>query len=534
MKRKPLKRPVVSVNTSDQLPLLADWEAAVVKPPVDPSPRLPQAVQFQDPDPRAIRINEVRLDEHLKQVGHRAPLRIRALLQELCFAEFERAYRPGGRPPYAPRAMLGLILSGILQGITSLRDLERFARVDLGCWWVSGGILPDHSIIGRFIQRHAHVLTEGFFDQLVRQVLKVTGSGSAVVAGDGTIIEAAASRYRLVREEALREALTEAREALAAAPQERSRARRVAQFEQAHAVMQQRQRAREAAGKNAARVQINPQEPDARVQPLKDKKRFQASYKPSVLANEKRVVLAHGVHCSSETEPLGELLDRAQAHGEIETVLLDAGYFSDAVLEAAARRNIELLCPQGNSRGKDWNKQSEKYYPKGRFVYDPAHDAYRCPAGAHLTRVSQYRGSERYPGYVRYAGPACASCAQRPRCTRNSAGRHIKRYAGDGAKDALREKMAQPEQRARYVKRQGMVEPVFSQLRGRQGLNRFRRKGLKAVRLEFALHAMAYNLGRAMALGRLLSRRLHARLATLRHKDSPLQASTAWQPVLAA
>ncbi|MEJ2621747.1 MAG: transposase [Candidatus Thiodiazotropha sp.] len=60
-----------------------------------------------------------------------------------------------------------------------------------------------------------------------------------------------------------------------------------------------------------------------------------------------------------------------------------------------------------------------------------------------------------------------------------------------------RQKMEKPENRQFYGKRQGMVEPVFSQLKCRQGLRRFRRKGLKAVRCEFALHAMAYNLSRA-------------------------------------
>jgi hypothetical protein len=48
-----------------------------------------------------------------------------------------------------------------------------------------------------------------------------------------------------------------------------------------------------------------------------------------------------------------------------------------------------------------------------------------------------------------------------------------------------------------------MVEPVFSQLRGRQGLQRFRRNGLSAVRVEFALHAMAYlQLGPGGGFGR--------------------------------
>ncbi|WP_293650864.1 transposase, partial [Thiolapillus sp.] len=58
-------------------------------------------------------------------------------------------------------------------------------------------------------------------------------------------------------------------------------------------------------------------------------------------------------------------------------------------------------------------------------------------------------------------------------------GRRIKRYA---SKDALRQKMQQPAAWEHYVKRQGMVEPVFSHLRYQQGLNRFRRKGLAGVR----------------------------------------------------
>ncbi|MGS0627183.1 MULTISPECIES: transposase [Photorhabdus] len=44
------------------------------------------------------------------------------------------------------------------------------------------------------------------------------------------------------------------------------------------------------------------------------------------------------------------------------------------------------------------------------------------------------------------------------------------------------------------------VNPVFSALRGIQGLERFRRRGLSAVRGEFTLHAIAYNLSRAVAL----------------------------------
>lgn len=45
-----------------------------------------------------------------------------------------------------------------------------------------------------------------------------------------------------------------------------------------------------------------------------------------------------------------------------------------------------------------------------------------------------------------------------------------------------------------------MVEPVFSALRQQQELSRFRRRGLAGVKRELALHVLAYNLARAVAL----------------------------------
>lgn len=59
--------------------------------------------------------------------------------------------------------------------------------------------------------------------------------------------------------------------------------------------------------------------------------------------------------------------------------------------------------------------------------------------------------------------------------------------------------MSQPQAQRRLRQRKAMVEPVFSHLRLRQNFNRFRRKGLCGVKVEFALQAMAYNISRAIA-----------------------------------
>ncbi|MCU7813874.1 MAG: hypothetical protein KZQ89_13420 [Candidatus Thiodiazotropha sp. (ex Lucinoma kastoroae)] len=50
-----------------------------------------------------------------------------------------------------------------------------------------------------------NVISEEFFVSLTRQVIKVSGSDMAIVSGDGTVTEAATSRCRLVKQEALGE-----------------------------------------------------------------------------------------------------------------------------------------------------------------------------------------------------------------------------------------------------------------------------------------------------------------------------------------
>ncbi|WP_419616333.1 transposase, partial [Thiolapillus sp.] len=291
---------------------------------------------------------------------------------------FEQSYRPGGRSPYAPRAMMGLILYGIMQGVSSLRQLERLARTDLGCMWISGGILPDHSVIGRFIQRHEVRLSGEFFEKLTARVLQVTGTGAGTVAGDGSIIEAAASRFQEIKAEALAELIVKQREKMAASEQEAGEEKRwetekarhdLNRLLEAQQVLEERQQQRQARGKKGE-VTINRQEPEAVIQPQKDKKRFLASYKPSVLVNELRIIIGQAVDPSSETQVVTSLLDQAQQQGVIETALFDAGYFNQQVIDATEERGIELLCPEGRSQGKDWHKQSGKYYPKSHFQYD--------------------------------------------------------------------------------------------------------------------------------------------------------------------
>ena len=168
---------------------------------------------FVSPTPDALSYGGLKLEKFLIQADVRAPLVIRDLLEQQDWGAFENKYASTGRAPYAPMNMLGLILYGFMQGVSSLRGLEEMARTNLGCHWISGAIFPDHASIGRFIVLHDEAMAGSFFESLTRSILNKTNANNHCIAGDGTIIEAACSYYHLLKEEAVKQTLADAKKA---------------------------------------------------------------------------------------------------------------------------------------------------------------------------------------------------------------------------------------------------------------------------------------------------------------------------------
>lgn len=460
-----------------------------------------QTRKFLNPDPSQIHIGGVPLRRYLVEAGVNAPLIVSEMLKELNWSAFESGYASTGRPPYAPEKMMGLILYGVMQGRTSLRALELLARTDVGAMWVSGGIAPDHANIGRFINMHDESITGEFFESLTRAVLNKTRSSADRLAGDGTTIEAASSHYKLLKEESLQLAISKTKENISKKHSHRPEAEiALTKLTEANKVVQERKSAAKAKGKGLKKsLAINPEEPEAVVQKAKRGRGFAASYKPSVLANEKRVVVAQALDPTSETKVVEQMLDQSERTSKTKAkdLLLDAGYFHDDVIGLAIDRDINLLCPESSASGQPRNS---KKFPKSQFDYDELKDHYVCPAGSKLIPVSTVKNSAKTKGHTIYGAAPCESCSMKEQCTTRKDGRKIKRYEADAARDALRQVMRQRGAKKDFSKRKAMVEPVFSHLREVQGLKRFRRKGLAGVKREFGLHLLAYNLSRAVAL----------------------------------
>ena len=445
--------------------------------------------RFIAPSPTKITIGNTLLKDHLRAAGQQHPFILAGVLDEQDYAEFERRYDKSGRPPYAPRNMIGIILYCIMHGVTSLRGVESSARLDLGCMWASGGIMPDHASIGRFINMHAQTLTESFFEAIVRTALKKTQSDTKCVAGDGTVIEAACSHYKLYKEEALRQAAEQARQTLQQKPDDEDRQKKVAGFNRAIDEVDYRN-----TNRKVKKRWISVTEPDAMLQKAKRGRGFMSSYKPSVLANDQRIIVANAVSPASETGVIPQMLAQSMAIGgnEVEEILLDAGYFTADVIRTTLVSDISLLCPAKTESNRPG---TSKYFLKDQFHYDKDSDSYICPAGERLARKKSWFKVQSNT----YGNGPCLDCSLKTQCTKNKGGRTVERYSMDEEKAYLKEIMRHPKAREVYSKRQAMVEPVFSYLRQVQGLNRFRRRGLKGVQIEFGLHVLAYNISRIMA-----------------------------------
>lgn len=302
-----------------------------------------------------INVGNRSLEQHLLEADITTPFYIKEILSKQDWSIFEKENQLKKRRPYPFQSMVGLILYGLMQGLSSLRDLERLARVDLGCMFITDGICPDFSSIGYFIRRHQVILSDVFFLNLTKSILKITRSGVRSLAGDGTIIEAASSRYSLMRQEAIEQQHEELKSKLNKNTKDEKLALDIEEIERASKILQERIERRKEQRKSIETVSIHPIEPEAMVQPTKKGKISVPAYKPSVLANEARVVVAFDVHPSNEINSLFSMLDMTNQAGyeeKVEELLLDGGYESVKVLEKTIQQDISVLCTSHNKAVK--------------------------------------------------------------------------------------------------------------------------------------------------------------------------------------
>ncbi|NJL71975.1 MAG: hypothetical protein HC888_10425 [Candidatus Competibacteraceae bacterium] len=246
----------------------------------------------------------------------------------------------------------GLILYGLIIGKSSLRELEQLASESAIAWWLTGGIEPDHSTIGLFLIRHEAWLFQVFIPQMTSMLFKQIPKLSRKLAADGTTMEAVSSRFVLLGKEAKEEA-QRARKKADEDPGNSKKQTEADRLEKAAQIVAEYTDKKHEKGNNNKQTYVARHEPEALNLSLK-RGLAAPAYKPTVLVNEQRLIVANTVVQTRETDAILPLLEDFEAleMGEVEELLLDAGFRKGALFKLLVEREVDVLCPSGSYEKK--------------------------------------------------------------------------------------------------------------------------------------------------------------------------------------
>ena len=117
------------------------------------------------------------------------------IVDQLDLSEMVKRYGGGGKQPYHPAVLLGLLFYGYATGVFSSRKLEQATHDSVAFRFITGNVHPDHDTIATFRKRFLPEL-EGLFVQML-VMAKVMGMFKlGKVSLDGTKIKANASKHK--------------------------------------------------------------------------------------------------------------------------------------------------------------------------------------------------------------------------------------------------------------------------------------------------------------------------------------------------
>jgi len=415
------------------------------------------------------------------------------VIERLDLRGMSGSYRGSGSASYHPSVLLGLLVYGYATGVFSSRKLERATYDSVAFRFIAANDHPDHDTIAAFRRRFLGEIKRLFVEVLLlAREMGVLQMGT--VALDGTRLHANASRHSalsyehankieaqlkaevadlLARAEAADQA--DAPDGMSIPEELARREKRLAEIARAKAVIEARARerharalaeyeeklaVREARAKASGRKpggrppappaegplptdQVNLTDQDSRIMPVAGGG-FDQCYnaQAAVATGSLLVVAADVVQAPNDKQQVAPILDQLddlpEKLGDVDALLADTGYFSEANVTACAEAGIDPVIAMG-------------------------------------------RQCHNQPLAERFAPPPAAPVDPTP-------------------VEAMAHKLKTPEGRKLYALRKQTPEPVFGIIKSVLGFRQFSVRGLENVCGEWDLVTMAWNIKRMFTL----------------------------------
>ena len=244
--------------------------------------------------------------------------------------------------------------------------------------------------------------------------------------------------------------------------------------------------------------------------------------------NHRAVDNAHGVitatiTTSGDGKENGQMMALVDQHEcntgmEVETAVADSQYGTVENFRACAQRGIRSHMADLATTQKGTGRR-EGIFEASHFVYDPATDTYRCPAGQTLKR-RRHKKTRRAYEYTAGA-KVCGACPLQSQCTRSKAGRTLKRHEDHDAIEAARAQSASAAAKRDRRRRKHLMEGSFADAANNHGFKRSRWRRLWRQQIQDYLIAAVQNIRILLRHGRVRESGTQASvrglLGTVRH-----------------
>ena len=415
--------------------------------------------------------------------------------------------RETGRPGYHPSVLLKLYVYGYLNRVQSSRRLEREAGRNVEVMWLTGRLVPDHKTIADFRKDNGKAIRKvcAEFVSLCRQ-LDLFAPGC--VAIDGAKFKAANARDRNFTRAKMKRRLEQIEESVtrylhqldSADRQEASLARetKIERLTEKIAKLRQevkRLKALEAEMLAAPDQQLSLTDPDARSMATSGRGSGIVGYNVQMAVDtEHHLIATHEViNEGTDRSQLSPMSKKAKEDLGTDTldVVADRGYFDSQEILACSQAGITVALPKPQTSGA----KAKGHFVRQDFRYVAEEDVYICPAGERLTY--HYTNVEAGRTLRRYWTNLCQQCAIKHLCTTGKE-RRIARWEHEHVLEDVERRLDENPEKMRT--RRQTAEHPFGTIKSWMGYTHFQMKTLKNVRTEMALHVLAYNIKRVMAI----------------------------------
>jgi transposase len=466
---------------------------------------------------------------------------VNQIIDNIDISDITVGYKGGGTSAYHPRMLLKVVIFSYLNNIYSCRKIENALQDRITFMWLSGNQTPTRNTINIFRSTHLKKSINQIFTQVILLLVEMGYLSLDVLYTDGTKLESRANRYTFVwrksveknkakLEAKIRKVLELIDEGIAQdnLPDDEPPTpidseelkKRIAGINHEKLSKEDKKAVKILKEKHLPKLQeyekhlkklgnrnsYSKTDQDATFMRLKDDHMKNGQLKPAynLQIGTENQFITHFDFFSNPTDFLTFILFNTgfnERYGKMpKKIVADSGYGSEENYEFMQNNDIEAFVKYPLFHAEQKRKYKNNAFLPQNLFYNPEKDYFVCPIGQHMEKVgSSTRKSE--SGYVSnttiYQAKNCNGCPLKCLCHKAKENRRIEiNYKLNEYRKNARELLTSQEGLLHRSRRPIEPEAVFGQTKANKQYNRFRHFTIDKVRMDFAIFAIAFNIGK--------------------------------------